>query len=263
MIKRLIIIIILFIWSCEEVTIDQDNPLDPNNPDYDEPTVTFISSITEGDTIHVSDITIEWQGSELVAEYRTKLDDNDWLEWNDKLSIEIQYLDEGDHSISIQGRYSTGVSSLIVTKNFIVDAITGPALAFLPRRKIAPEGSSVTFQIVAEEVNNLSAAEFQFTFDPTALQINSLNPGSAFGPLGEVIFITDINNTTGSASISTAVFGNDYPTLSGTGDIALINVQIIKDGEHSIEFDGTEALRDHENGSITINDRVDGLVVVE
>ena len=263
MIKRLIIIILLFIWSCEEATFEQDNPLDPDNPDYDYPTVTFISSIAEGDTIHVSDISFDWQGSELVAEYRTKLDDNDWLEWNDALTIEIQYLDEGDHNFSLQGRYSTGDTSLIVTKNFVVDAVTGPALVFFPRRKIAAQGSNVTFQILAEEVYNVAAAEFRFTFDPSSLQINSITAGSAFGLLGEVIFITNIDNSDGSAIISTAVFGDGYPTLSGTGDIALIDVQIIKDGEHTIEFDGSEVFRDHENNSINVNDRVDGLILVE
>ena len=263
MIKRFIIIVLLFVWACEEVTIEQDNPLDPNNPIYDPPNVAFTSDILEGDTIYVSDITFVWEGNELIAEYRTKLDDNDWLEWNDALTIEIQYLDEGDHNFSLQGRYSTGDTSLIVTKNFVVDAVTGPALVFFPRRKIAAQGSNVTFQILAEEVYNVAAAEFRFTFDPSSLQINNITAGSAFGSLGEVIFITNIDNSDGSAIISTAVFGDGSPTLSGTGDIALIDVQIIKDGEHTIEFDGSEVFRDHENSHITVIDRVDGLVVVE
>ena len=104
MIKRFIIIVLLFVWACEEVTIEQDNPLDPNNPTYDPPNVAFTSDILEGDTVYVSDITFTWEGNELIAEYRTKLDDNDWLEWNDALTIEIQYLDEGDHNFSLQGR---------------------------------------------------------------------------------------------------------------------------------------------------------------
>tara|TARA_B100000579_G_scaffold83828_1_gene65418 strand:+ start:753 stop:1544 length:792 start_codon:yes stop_codon:yes gene_type:complete len=262
-IKHLIILVLLFVWSCEEVTIEQDNPLDPNNPIYNAPNVDFTSGTLEGDTVYVSDITFTWEGNELIAEYRTKLDDNDWLEWNNGSSIELEHLDEGDHRISLQGRYSTGDTSSIITTNFVVDAVMGPALMFFPRRQIAVAGENVSFQILAEEVSNLSAAEFQLQFDPSDVQINDISPGSAFASLGEMIFIKEIDNVNGFITISTAVFGESYPVFTGTGDIALIDVQIITSGEHAIQFDGSEVFRDHENSNIIINDLINGLITVE
>ena len=39
MTKRLFIVSILLFWSCEEIVVQQDNPLDLGNPEYEEPQI--------------------------------------------------------------------------------------------------------------------------------------------------------------------------------------------------------------------------------
>jgi len=129
--------------------------------------------------------------------------------------------------------------------------------------QVASQGSSVQFQILAEEVYDVAGAEFTILFDPTELQINSAAAGTAFGDYGEVIFITDIDNSSGSLTIATAVWGENSPSISGTSDIALIDLQVIKQGNLSISFDGLGIMKDPENNNITVNATVNGLVVVE
>jgi len=95
------------------------------------------------------------------------------------------------------------------------------------------------------------------------LQINSAAAGTAFGNNGEVIFIADIDNSSGSLTISTAVWGENSPSFSGTSDIAVIDVQVIKQGDLTISFDDSGIMKDPSNNDITINETVAGLVVVE
>ena len=260
--KRLIPLLFIFIFSCAEEFI-ADNPLDPQNPEYIPPIFELLSGPNNGEIISTPYVTFDFDGNQSLMEFRTKLDTNAWSFWSDVKTVTFDHLDEGAYQVMFQSRFESGDTSEILLSNFSVDAVTGPALVFFPRRKIASQGSNVIFQILAEEVYNLSAAEYRFTFDPSALQINSVSPGSGFTSLGEVIFIDEVNNSTGSVSISIAVFGEEYPKLSGTADLVFVDVQIIKDGNHLIEFDGSEVFRDHENNPIIINDKINGIIQVE
>ena len=260
--RKLILFAVLLLFACEPgEEFIPDNPLDPDNPDYVPPEVTILSP-AEDDVIEESSIIFSWMGNETDMLYRYRLD-SVWSDWDLSETITIDYIDEGVHGFAVQSSYITGDTSTIESISFTVDAVEGPALMFYPRRQIASQGSSVQFQIIAEEVYNVAGAEFTISFDPTELQINSAVAGTAFGDYGEVIFIADIDNTNGSVTISTAVWGQNYPSISGTSDIAILDVQIIKQGDHQLEFDGTELFRAPNNDDITVNATVNGLVVVE
>ncbi len=45
----------MLFWSCDEVTLDQDNPLDPGNSEYTPPIVTFVSG-PSGETVNTSEV---------------------------------------------------------------------------------------------------------------------------------------------------------------------------------------------------------------
>ena len=116
--RRLFILIgLLFIWTCEDVPIVQDNPLDDDNPDYIPPSISFTSGPSEGQTIADSDITFSWEGNELVTEYRQKFNEQAWGDWSDQTSVVLQYLDEGDYRFAIQGRYESGDTSSVLVIN--------------------------------------------------------------------------------------------------------------------------------------------------
>ena len=156
---NILFLFILLFFSCEDVTPVQDNPLDPGNEDYVEPTIAFVSELNDGDIISTETLSLAWQGNELVTEYRYKLDNFSWTDWFEDASATLEYLDEGEHIISIQSRYLSGDTSAIASLSFVVDAVEGPALMFYPRRHVTTQGTTITFQVLAEEVTALMAAE--------------------------------------------------------------------------------------------------------
>jgi hypothetical protein len=262
--RRLFIFIgLLFIWTCEDVPIVQDNPLDNNNPDYVPPTVAFTSGPADGQTIDASGVTFSWEGNELISEYRTKRNDEAWNDWNDATTLVWEYLDEGTYQMALQGRYDSGDTSDVVSVGFIVDAVQGPALIFHPRAITTSVGSSVTFQVMAEEVTDLTAAQFNFNFDPSKLEILAVTQGSMLQISGASIFNADYDNTAGSVSIITAALGGSQPSVNGTGVLVELEIQVNIAGTSTLEFDGTELFRDPDNNDVSINETVGGLVVVE
>ena len=263
MIKRLFTIIVLLFWSCDEVVLEQDNLLDPGNPEYDPPVITFVSGPGGGETISTSEATFSWEGNDLVSEYRTKINNDPWGDWADHTSITLQYLDEGGYTFSIQGRYTTEDTSAVITNNFSVDAVQGPALMFYPRANFSSIGSNVTFQVLAEEVTSLTAAQFNVTFDPSKLEIVSVTQGSLLQINGESIFSTEFDNQAGSLSVITAVLGGDLPSVDGTGVLLELVLEVKATGTSNLEFDGTELLRDPDNNNISISEAVNGVVISE
>jgi len=174
-----------------------------------------------------------------------------------------QYLDEGAYQIALQGRYGSGDTSDVVSISFIVDAVHGPALIFYPRAITTTVSSSVTFYIMAEEVTDLTAAQFNFNFDPSKLEILAVTQGSMLQISGESIFNVDYDNTAGSVSIITAALGGSQPSVDGTGVLLELELKVNAAGTSTLEFDGTELFRDPDNNDITIAQQVNGLVLVE
>ena len=263
MIKRLFIVFILLFWSCEEIVVQQDNLLDPGNPEYDPPVITFVSGPGGGETISTSEATFSWEGNDLVSEYRTKINNDPWGDWADHTSITLQYLDEGGYTFSIQGRYTTEDTSAVISNNFSVDAVQGPALMFYPRANFSSVGSNVIFQVLAEEVTSLTAAQFNVIFDPNKLEIISFTQGSLLQLSGESIFSTEFDNQAGSLSVITAALGGDLPSVDGTGVLLELVLEVKATGTSNLEFDGTELLRDPDNNNISISEAVNGVVISE
>ena len=251
---------IILVLSCEDVAPTQDNPLDPGNEDYVEPTITFVGDISNGDTIYSESITLGWDGNELVTEYRYKLDEFPWAEWSNENFATLDYLDEGQHNISIQSRYLSGDTSAIIDLDFIVDAVDGPSLMFFPRRHITTQGETVIFKILAEEVSALMAAEIHIDFDPSKIEIISISQGNFFQNGQESIFSYDIND--GSIEILTSLLNSEIPYVNGTGELAQIEVKTISDGLITLSFNPYNNFRNPQNENINISNAVNGLVEV-
>ena len=262
--RRLFILIgLLFIWTCEDIPIVQDNPLDDDNPDYIPPSISFTSGPSEGQTIADSDITFSWEGNELVTEYRSKLDAGAWKDWSDATTFVWEYLDEGNHQIALQGRYNSGDTSDVVTISFIIDAVQGPALMFYPRRHLTSNGETVTFQIMAEEVTDLMASEIHLEYNRSQLEIISVTQGSFFQDGQNSIFLYEINTEAGAVQINTTLLDGDSPSVSGTGDLAELQVKLLQAGATTLSFNGSDAFIGPENNDIIILEKINGLVVTE
>ena len=250
---------VLFL-SCEKIDPIQDNPLDPDNPDYDPPSVTLISAPTEGETINVYDLSLSWTGNDNVTDFRWKFEGGAWVDWQNITSVDWNYLDEGNHSFSLQSRYITGDTSLVLKRNFIVDAVTGPALMFYPRAHIVSSDTIITFQILVEEVTNLTGAQFSINFDSNKLDILSITQGAMLQISGQSIFDVNYDNSDGTISIITAILGGDQPSVNGTGVLLEIEMQVNTGSTTILEFDGTEIFRNPDNNQITISESVDGII---
>ena len=227
------------------------------------PTVAFTSGPTDGQTIDASGVTFSWEGNELVSEFRYKLDVFDWTEWSESTSATLSYLDEGDHQLSVQSRYLNGDTSDVASVSFIVDAVAGPALMFYPRRHFAQAGETVTFQILAEEVTDLMMSEIHLEYDPAMLEIISVSQGSFFQNGQNSIFLYEINTTAGAIQINTTLLDGDSPAVSGTGDLAELQVKLLQSGSATVSFNGSDAFIGPENNDITILEKINGLVVTE
>jgi hypothetical protein len=258
----LYIILFLLFSSCEDAAAVRDNPLDEDGGDYVSPIVNLLD-IANGDTLFSETIQINLSGNDLVSEYRYKIDSYDWIDWIEEGSITLNYLDEGDHQLSVQSRYLNGDTSDVARISFIVDAIGGPALMFYPRRHFAQAGETVIFQILAEEVIDLMMSEIHLDYDPDMLEIISVSQGSFFQNGQNSIFINEINSEGGFIQINTALLDGDTPSTSGTGDLAEIQVKLLQGGSATLSFNGNDAFIDPDNNHIPILEKINGLVVTK
>ena len=237
-----------------------DNALDPSNPNYIPPQVTITASPTEGQIVSSAQITFTWEGNSDEMSYRYSFDDI-WTNWQEDVkSVTIKHIDEGSHQFSVKSSYINGDSSDAVSVNFSVDAVEGPSLLFNPRYKKSAVGQTFQLSLIAEEVTNLSGAEVTLTFDTETIEIVDVIKGQLFKNLGDIIFIADHSSTTGQVVISTAVWGNDKPSASGSKSLAEIQVKLKKAGNTAIGIDASSQFRDPNNKTIDIMQIVEAIV---
>lgn len=237
-----------------------DNQYDPQNPNYIAPVTTIASGPTEGETISTANATFTWGGNDETMEFKIHFDGALVQDWSGLKTYTFNYLDEGGYVFSVQGRYTNEDTSLTVHINFIVNAVEGPSLIFLPRRHIATQGQSVAFEIIAEEVDDLTATEFVLRFDQNLVTIDSINTGSMFKFNEDFIFHKKIDNTSGSANLLIGLLGGNDPGFSGTGSLAKIYLTKKTTTETTIIFDGSETFRGPLNNIIEINTTIGGLI---
>ena len=251
-----------FLLSCEDTAPIRDNPLDDEGGDYIPPTISLLD-IVDGDTLYSESVEFTWEGNELVTDFRYKFDSFDWTDWNESTSATLSYLDEGVHQLSVQSRYLSGDTSNVASVSFVVDAVGGPALMFYPRRHFAQAGEIVTFQILAEEVTNLMMSEIHLEYDHSMLEIMSISQGSFFQNGQNSIFLYEINAEAGAIQINTSLLDGDSPSVSGTGNLAELQVKLLQSASATVSFNGSDAFIDSENNNITILEKINGLVVTE
>jgi len=248
--------LLLFLSCDEELLI---NPLDEESSEYVEPETTITVTDLDGSTLDTSAVTITFEGNDEVIEYSYNLDSTGYSDWNSSTSVTLDYLDEGLHIFSVKGRYASGDEDETPANiSFTVDAIHGPALIFYPRRHIISSGSTATFQIKAYEVESLMLAAINIAYDNTLIEILSVSQGDMFTGSGESVFIDEI--ATGSLTIYTMLLGGDTPSVSGTGVLAELTVKSL--GTASLSLDGNQVFKNNEDRSISIEQTVNGLVVI-
>ena len=260
--KSLFLLSLLLVYNCEEEVLSFDNTLDPENPEYIPPQITVTSGPSENEIVKSSVVSFSWEGNQGGMLYQYKFDDL-ISPWAEETGASFDFLDEGLHLFSVQSKYTTGDTSEVISVNFVVDAVEGPALMFNPRRHEAFVGAKVTFQIMVEEVESLTGVELNIGFDASKVNVESVSTGEMFQGSVESISHSEVDNDAGTVSLLTAILDGDSPSFTGTTSIAVIVVEVLSSGTMELMFDGSESFRDPDNAIIAISEAIGGVVIVE
>ena len=259
--NRYFIIIILFLFSCEAIEDPvRNNPYDPENPDYQSPQIEYIS-ISDGEIINSEYVTIMWEGSEIVSEYLYSLDDTiGGLEWKNFNSVGYNFLSEWDHIFKIQARSENGDTSETSIINFEVNAIQGPALMLYPQDLYIQYPGTATFEVIADDVENLAGVQFTLNFNSNIINITDIREGSAFSTVEESFFFYEVASNT-QTHVIIAAMGENNPSISGSR-LVLAEVTIESQGDFvnapiNLWY---EKFRDPFNNEIEINETL-GLTI--
>lgn len=262
MLRLIYIVAAFYLTSCLDAPEDFDleNKYDTQNPNYVSPVTTINAGPSEGETITNEEVIFTWTGNDQNMEFRYYLNSILIQDWTNTNSYKLEYLNEGNQIFSVQGKYINEDTSLTVHSGFIVDAVEGPSLIFYPRKQVITEGQALIFEIMAEEVQDLTATEFVLLFDKNILSIDSINTGNIFTLDKNYIFHKKIDNANGKAQLLIGLLGGSNPGFTGTGSLAKVYLTKNILEETTMIFDGSETFRDSLNNKIQINTTIGGLI---
>mgnify|MGYP003987645185 FL=1 len=168
--------ILLFFLGCETFDLKTDNPLDPLNPEYQEPTITILSP-SDQQTINTDKVEIILQGNELVTEYRYRIVTSDtyfnmgdlWSDWSTSNTISIELLNEYTYTIDAQSRYLNEETSEEAAVTFEIDAVNPSSLLLYPKYVETTTNNIFNIFLYAHDLSNVSALEFVIEIDPSKI----------------------------------------------------------------------------------------------
>ncbi|MBU1065632.1 hypothetical protein KKC74_12625, partial [bacterium] len=254
-ITPIVLIVICIMLSCSprNELKPPTNPYDPDNPDYELPHASVIGEVDYGEVIDTSAVTIIWQGNETAYEfsYRYDLDivETDWSVWTRDTSVTLRYLDEGNYQFDIKARtnQTVPVEGDANSFHFSVDAVKGPAVRCFPIYQSISVGQESEIEIIAEEVDSLMGAEVHLTFNPAIIRVKSV----AYSPflyedLANGVSFKEIDNVNGTVDMVVVRSSGSKPTVSGTGTIAILEIEALSAGTADIEI-SSSVFKDQNN----------------
>ncbi|MCF7823507.1 MAG: hypothetical protein K9N35_04985 [Candidatus Marinimicrobia bacterium] len=263
-------IALLVISSCSILEGPEaiSNPLDPSDPDFESPSVTFSVAPADGETVDTCYVSFEWDGNESSMSYSYRLDDGDWSEWSSVNGSVYPLLDEGDHIFEIKSRYSNGAEiEEPQAVHFTVDDLQPSSMALFPRY-IAYDGiGDATVEIVVHEVTDVAIVVAVLKYDPAQLDIRSVDVYEDQSFLakngGTVIPFYSIDEVGGEVRIEVAVATGNPLSVSGSGAIARIDMLPKSVTPPVIQFDSDSEFRNADNTVFDFSEFGDGGVYAE
>lgn len=260
---------LIFSCSPQDDLTPPTNPYDPDNPDYELPSASVIGEIELGEIIDSTAVTIIWRGNKTAYEYCYRYDldsiETEWSAWTRDTSVTLRYLDEGNYQFEIKARtnQTVPVEGEVSTFHFTVDAVKGPATRCFPMYQELSVGQEGEIEIIAEEVDSLMGAEFQILFNPTVIRINrvALSP-FLYGDGANGVSFKEIDNDNGMIEVVVVRSSGTEPTVSGTGAIAILEIEALSAGITHIEINKS-VFKNQNNDEINVDQRVNGIVGVK
>ena len=215
--KRLLPIF-LFLFGCETFDVLTDNPLDPNNPDYELPNVSILD-LTDGQKLSTDKIDVYLQGNENVSEYSYKIKSSDsfvdmndtWSIWSSSNVVSLEFLNEYSYELIVKSRYPTKRESNVVRVDFSVDAIKPGSLLLYPKQIQGNVFANSKLLLYAHELTNVSALDFIIEYDETKMAFAGNQGSKVYGDVNVV------RNSTNQIHYTIGKYGDN-----GFGQNALI-----------------------------------------
>ncbi len=140
------------------------------------------------------------------------------------------------------------------------DVFDTPAMVFFPDTVTVNVGGSVTLNVFAMEITNLSGSHIQVNYNKNKLQLLSVNEGEFFSGADNLIFIFENDPTTGTIDIYTSFLGGDTISVSGTGSLANLVLTATSSGMSSVTYTGACEFADPDDNPIEIKGFGEGVV---
>ena len=245
-----------------------DNPIIPDDPSYEPPQTTITSGPAEGTVVVDHTVTFAWAGNQPEMTFAHRLSEGMWTDWSYDTTVTLAYQDEGDYIFEVKGLYASGVEEdTAAYRSYTIDDIHGPALRLYPRYQEVTSGGSFSVEVMLEEVENVFAVKAVLEFDPAKLQVTHIEVYDDTRSLlkangGTVIPFSRYDNAAGSATIEVATATGDPPGVSGTGAVAKVTFSATSTGSSLISFATSSTLRDPDNVTITLIEKVPAVVEV-
>jgi len=138
-----------------------------------------------------------------------------------------------------------------------------PALIIFPDSATVNLGFSVTVEVFAKGVTNLSGAYIELNYDRDKLSILSMSEGDFFASAEETIFFIEDDPATGTIEINTSYLGNELTNVEGTGSLASLVFTTTVTGVSMINYNANCELLDPNDNPIIINGFGSGVINAE
>ena len=264
----LIIIIGLLVFSgCEKKELDTGiNPYDPDNPGYEAPSFVFTSAPQDGETIQTDSAVFIWQGNQpdILYSYRYKEERAavwpEWSPWFKDTRLTLSYLDELTYQFELKAKYP-GVGAAegeVVARTFTINAVAGPSILYYPKKQTVNANQTFTITIMAEEVADLTMADFIIVFSKDLLHLTGqIAKGTLVDNAEDMLLLTKPDtyseaNANGQLNVSVGLL-NQAKGYSGTAEICTVTFKALKKGSAILSISGNPSYRDYNNQDIAIS----------
>lgn len=266
-------LVLFLISACEKRELDSGtNPYDPENPGFVPPSFTITAGPEDGAVVNKDQVLFKWQSNQpdVLFRYRFKEqvapDWDGWSEWDKINSITLGPLDERGYAFELECKYpgenaATGKSE---TRTFTVDAVKGPALLFYPKYQKARTQETIYVYLMAEEVEDLTIADFTVQFPSQYFALQSITKGQILDNTENIVLLTkpaDIQNVQSELTVSIGLI-NQQSGFSGTKDLCVLKFKTLKKGSAQITLDAIH-FRDYQNKEIPLNASGNAQIVIE
>lgn len=193
--------------------------------------------------------------------------------WGSTSKIAFSSLDDGNYRFEVQGKFNNIESK--VTRNFSVNAVSGPAVKFFKIKNIVNITDTVKVAVWVEDVANFMVGDFTISFEKQYLTLDSISVSdlSDFNTknyntilLPSWSQIKSKANSSGSVSLSFAAMSNTQDVnegLTGSGGIFYLHFIAKASGTTTVKCQASSKLLNKDKSVITLKNLKEGTIQIK